>query len=184
MFAALSLVALVLMAPALRRLWKRQLRSNTNRVLLALGLLLSGASCLEAGFGINNLLESYQRFEARRVDRLELIGESVREYAKEHSGRYPARFQDLIDEFTLLDVNLICPTWHERNATATYAYWGVGHRVSEQTPVVLVTEPLLEEFDGIHIFRSDGKTEFVPRKSAVQFLRELESGRNPPRTNR
>ena len=177
-----------------RSLWERSRRLRIVVALLLPVALVIGAYKL--------LLPSHtfcgeSAWRIRCASNLKQIGMALQIYASEHSGQYPASFEELLPTADITTEVFVCPLSTDTRAPTTretlqvfgepghnsYVYAGAGLTSATITPShVLAYENLSNHGgDGMNVVYGDGSVEWVPKKQAAAVVAELQAGFNPPR---
>ncbi|HEV2296155.1 MAG TPA: DUF4190 domain-containing protein [Tepidisphaeraceae bacterium] len=129
------------------------------------------------------------------------IGLAVMLYSNEHAGAYPDTIEKLLLTQDITGEVFVCPSTNHTKATGntaqeivddmaagghlSYVYVGKGMTNSIPMDVAQVTvvayEPLSNHNSaGANMLFADGHVEFIPKAQAVQMIKQVEAGQNPP----
>jgi prepilin-type processing-associated H-X9-DG protein len=164
-------------------------------VLLPVALLVGAYKLLRP----RNSCSPEPAWRIKCASNLKQIGLSLQIYAGEHSGQYPASFQELLPAADITTEVFVCPLSTDTRAFGpttletlqvfgepghnSYVYAGAGLTSATITPShVLAYENLSNHGgDGMNVVYGDGSVEWVPKKQAAAVVAELQAGFNPPR---
>src|SRR5688500_18304389 len=186
--------AIVLAIPALQRTGQQKL---AGRGFAITGLTLGAVALLISLLSLTVWLPimSRAREAAHRADcarNLQLLGQSLRQYAIDDDGGFPPDLDTLLAANpSLRPEHVICRSAAEDagdpgqklrlGANLSYIYLGAGMTDDAPAVAVLAYEPVNNhERDGAHFLFADGSVRFVLLTEARTMIDSLAAGTNPP----
>jgi competence protein ComGC len=185
--------AVILAIPAIQRTGQQKLAGRGMAVAgLAMGVVALFISLLSLNVWLPVILHG--REAANRTDcaqKLQSIGQALRQYAVDGDGTFPPDLDTLIDAGGIDYGQVVCRSARESagdegdvlrfGENLSYIYLGKGISADAPPGTVIAYEPVSNhDRDGAHFLLADGSVRFILQTEARAYIDALNDGINPP----